>query len=196
MQSFSLYIGNLFPQISCKSAPEMASVAATRFTKTLNYSSSPNALTKPVRIPQFLSLNQPRRFPRSGIEQKIAVKASSSSPSAPTGSSPGLYSAQQFELTVQNVDLVLEDVRPYLIADGGNVDVLSVEDGVISLKLTGHLLFFSYPTDNSVSWLMIYLHKPVSKIYRVYFPTNKLLLFIELDLAAIVMFLFFYDRSL
>ncbi|KAF3436568.1 hypothetical protein FNV43_RR23660 [Rhamnella rubrinervis] len=42
-----------------------------------------------------------------------------------------------FELTVENVDLVLEDVRPYLIADGGNVDVVSVEDGVVSLKLQG-----------------------------------------------------------
>ncbi|CAM8965536.1 unnamed protein product [Rhodiola kirilowii] len=52
-------------------------------------------------------------------------------------SSPGLYSAQTFELTVANVDLVLEDVRPYLIADGGNVDVVSVDDGVISLQLQG-----------------------------------------------------------
>ncbi|KVH94532.1 NIF system FeS cluster assembly, NifU, C-terminal, partial [Cynara cardunculus var. scolymus] len=49
----------------------------------------------------------------------------------------GLYSAQQFELTPQNVDTVLDDVRPYLIADGGNVDVVSVEDGVVSLKLQG-----------------------------------------------------------
>lgn len=35
------------------------------------------------------------------------------------------------------MNLVLEDVRPYLIADGGNVDVVSVEDGIISLKLQG-----------------------------------------------------------
>ncbi|CAI9300445.1 unnamed protein product [Lactuca saligna] len=49
----------------------------------------------------------------------------------------GLYSAQQFELTPQNVDTVLDDVRPYLIADGGNVDVVSVEDGIVSLKLQG-----------------------------------------------------------
>ncbi|KAI3805900.1 hypothetical protein L1987_21788 [Smallanthus sonchifolius] len=49
----------------------------------------------------------------------------------------GLYSAQQFELTPQNVDTVLDDVRPYLIADGGNVDVVSVQDGVVSLKLQG-----------------------------------------------------------
>ncbi|KAJ1412544.1 NIF system FeS cluster assembly, NifU, C-terminal [Sesbania bispinosa] len=52
-------------------------------------------------------------------------------------SSPGLYSAQKFDLTVSNVDLVLDDVRPYLISDGGNVDVVSVEDGVISLRLQG-----------------------------------------------------------
>ncbi|KAE8704153.1 NifU-like protein 1 [Hibiscus syriacus] len=58
-------------------------------------------------------------------------------PDAATGSSPGLYSSKQFELTAQNVDLVLEDVRPYLIFDGGNVDVLSVEDSVVSLKLLG-----------------------------------------------------------
>ena len=37
----------------------------------------------------------------------------------------------------ENVDRVLDDVRPYLIADGGNVTVVSVEDGVISLKLEG-----------------------------------------------------------
>ncbi|CAN4112720.1 unnamed protein product [Withania somnifera] len=51
--------------------------------------------------------------------------------------SPGLYSAKQFELTPENVDMVLEDVRPYLISDGGNVDVVSVEDGVVSLQLQG-----------------------------------------------------------
>ncbi|KAI3506592.1 hypothetical protein L1887_21152 [Cichorium endivia] len=49
----------------------------------------------------------------------------------------GLYSAQQFELTPENVDTVLDDVRPYLIADGGNVDVVSVQEGIVSLKLQG-----------------------------------------------------------
>ncbi|VVA92919.1 unnamed protein product [Arabis nemorensis] len=49
--------------------------------------------------------------------------------------SEGLYSAQTFDLTPQDVDLVLENVRPFLISDGGNVDVVSVEDGVVSLKI-------------------------------------------------------------
>ncbi|XP_034692096.1 nifU-like protein 1, chloroplastic [Vitis riparia] len=80
--------------------------------------------------------NQPivRLKPLRTVLQRTAIKASN--PSAPSGS-PGLYSAHKFELTAKNVDLVLEDVRPYLISDGGNVDVVSVEDGVISLKLQG-----------------------------------------------------------
>lgn len=49
----------------------------------------------------------------------------------------GLYSAVTRDLTPENVDLVLNDVRPYLVADGGNVEVASVEDGVISLRLQG-----------------------------------------------------------
>lgn len=64
----------------------------------------------------------------------LVNKASSIDGSTPA---PGLYSAKQFELTPENVDLVLEDVRPYLISDGGNVDVVSVEDGVVSLQLQG-----------------------------------------------------------
>ena len=38
-------------------------------------------------------------------------------------------------MSVATVDTVLNDVRPYLIADGGDVEVVSVEDGVVSLRL-------------------------------------------------------------
>ncbi|GAB4830608.1 NifU-like protein 1, chloroplastic [Ancistrocladus abbreviatus] len=85
--------------------------------------------------PSFPSLDAfpiQRRSFRRWVKLKMSIKASSGG-----GSTPGLYSAKQFELTAKNVDLVLEDVRPYLIADGGNVDVVSVEDGIISLKLQG-----------------------------------------------------------
>ncbi|MCO5548348.1 hypothetical protein L7F22_001805 [Adiantum nelumboides] len=49
----------------------------------------------------------------------------------------GLYSADTFELSVENVDMVLNDVRPYLISDGGNVEVVSVDEGIVSLRLQG-----------------------------------------------------------
>ena len=38
-------------------------------------------------------------------------------------------------MTVETVDRALEEVRPYLIADGGNVSVLVVVDGTVMLQL-------------------------------------------------------------
>lgn len=40
-------------------------------------------------------------------------------------------------LTLAFVDRALDEVRPYLIADGGNVEVAEVEDGVVKLRLQG-----------------------------------------------------------
>ncbi|KAJ9696715.1 hypothetical protein PVL29_008767 [Vitis rotundifolia] len=106
----------------------MASLTATGLSQNAAFRLSKTSV-KPQK-------NQPivRLKPLRTVLQRTAIKASN--PSAPSGS-PGLYSAHKFELTAKNVDLVLEDVRPYLISDGGNVDVVSVEDGVISLKLQG-----------------------------------------------------------
>ncbi|KAL1312787.1 hypothetical protein HN51_039378 [Arachis hypogaea] len=71
-------------------------------------------------------------------KRRISLTCSASNnTSSSSSSSSGLYSAQKYELTAANVDMVLEDVRPYLISDGGNVEVVSVEDGVISLRLQG-----------------------------------------------------------
>lgn len=42
------------------------------------------------------------------------------------------------EMTVEIVDQVLDEVRPYLMADGGNVEVVYVEDGVVGLRLQGN----------------------------------------------------------
>ncbi|XP_022144330.1 nifU-like protein 1, chloroplastic [Momordica charantia] len=113
----------------------MASLTTSGLLKTppcysqipANYRQYPPSAHRQHQGPNSLK----RVLPRRGIK----ASASNSGPS--TSSSPGLYSAQKFELTIGNVDLVLEDVRPYLIADGGNVDVVSVEDGVVSLKLVG-----------------------------------------------------------
>ncbi|KAK7255672.1 hypothetical protein RIF29_29089 [Crotalaria pallida] len=100
---------------------------------------SPICSTPPTFTPQK---QPPHKFPPSNfITLKPNRRISTTkiqSPSASTQSNnTGLYSAQKYDLTASNVDLVLEDVRPYLISDGGNVDVVSVEDGVISLKLQG-----------------------------------------------------------
>ncbi|KAL6500228.1 NifU-like protein 1, chloroplastic [Orobanche hederae] len=103
----------------------MASMAATT---TLALTLTPPSKSSKFVFPKFqsfLALNH--RQLRQNHRKLIVVKASS----------PRLYSADQFELTSENVDKVLDNVRPYLVADGGNVDVVSVENGVVSLKLQG-----------------------------------------------------------
>eukprot|EP00611_Tribonema_gayanum_P029078 TRINITY_DN7680_c0_g2_i3.p1 TRINITY_DN7680_c0_g2~~TRINITY_DN7680_c0_g2_i3.p1 ORF type:complete len:251 (+),score=87.24 TRINITY_DN7680_c0_g2_i3:153-905(+) len=40
-------------------------------------------------------------------------------------------------LTMENVDMVLDEMRPYLISDGGNVRVAAIEGSVVRLELQG-----------------------------------------------------------
>jgi Fe-S cluster biogenesis protein NfuA len=35
------------------------------------------------------------------------------------------------------VEAILDKIRPSLVADGGNVELIEVNDGVVKLKLTG-----------------------------------------------------------
>lgn len=107
-------------------------------TSTLFSQFSPQSFTKipikPQFTPSLVLVKQPKNIKWASLRRQSPIKSS-----AGNGSSAGLYSAQELELNSQNVDTVLEEVRPYLIADGGNVDVVSVEDGVVSLKLQGDL---------------------------------------------------------
>ncbi len=40
-------------------------------------------------------------------------------------------------LTPDNVETVLDEMRPYLMADGGNVELVEVEGPVVKLRLQG-----------------------------------------------------------
>ncbi|CAI9774264.1 unnamed protein product [Fraxinus pennsylvanica] len=113
----------------------MASSAATVGLSQFPSSSkiTNNKYHKPLSV-SIRSFNHKKKNQPNNRE--FIVKASVGA-SGPPSATAGLYSAEQFELTVENVDKVLENVRPYLIADGGNVDVVSVESGVVSLKLQG-----------------------------------------------------------
>jgi Fe-S cluster biogenesis protein NfuA len=48
-----------------------------------------------------------------------------------------LIMAQILELNPQNVETVLDELRPYLIADGGNVELVDIEGPVVKLRLQG-----------------------------------------------------------
>jgi Fe-S cluster biogenesis protein NfuA len=40
-------------------------------------------------------------------------------------------------LTSENVETVLDTLRPYLMADGGNVELVDIEGPVVKLRLQG-----------------------------------------------------------
>jgi Fe-S cluster biogenesis protein NfuA len=41
------------------------------------------------------------------------------------------------ELTTQNVETVLDEMRPYLMSDGGNVELVELDGPVVKLRLQG-----------------------------------------------------------
>jgi len=41
------------------------------------------------------------------------------------------------ELTTDNVETVLDELRPYLMADGGNVELVELDGPVVRLRLQG-----------------------------------------------------------
>ena len=41
------------------------------------------------------------------------------------------------ELTPENVETVLDELRPYLMADGGNVELVEIEGPIVQLRLQG-----------------------------------------------------------
>lgn len=45
--------------------------------------------------------------------------------------------AATLELTPANVESVLDELRPYLMADGGNVELVELDGPVVKLRLQG-----------------------------------------------------------
>lgn len=45
--------------------------------------------------------------------------------------------AEAMTLTPDNVETVLDEMRPYLMADGGNVELVEIEGPIVKLRLQG-----------------------------------------------------------
>lgn len=45
--------------------------------------------------------------------------------------------SQTLELTPDNVETVLDEMRPYLMADGGNVELVEIDGPIVKLRLQG-----------------------------------------------------------
>lgn len=44
---------------------------------------------------------------------------------------------ETLELTSVNVETVLDEMRPYLMADGGNVELVEIDGPIVKLRLQG-----------------------------------------------------------
>eukprot|EP00210_Caulerpa_lentillifera_P008684 g8283.t1 len=54
--------------------------------------------------------------------------------------SPGVFASsvgETLELTAENVESVLDEIRPYLMADGGNVELVEIDGLTVLLRLQG-----------------------------------------------------------
>ncbi len=45
--------------------------------------------------------------------------------------------SQTLTLTPENVETVLDELRPYLMADGGNVELVELDGPIVKLRLQG-----------------------------------------------------------
>ena len=45
--------------------------------------------------------------------------------------------SETLELTTVNVETVLDEMRPYLMADGGNVELVEIDGPIVKLRLQG-----------------------------------------------------------
>ncbi len=49
----------------------------------------------------------------------------------------GLMSTETMALTMENVEKVLDELRPFLMADGGNVEVVELDGPIVKVRLQG-----------------------------------------------------------
>nr|XP_043619241.1 nifU-like protein 2, chloroplastic isoform X2 [Erigeron canadensis] len=75
-------------------------------------------------------------FPR-GVSRLPKLRVSPASGSKVVKAVATPYSAVELPLTAENIESVLDEIRPYLIADGGNVALHEIDGNIVRLKLQG-----------------------------------------------------------
>ncbi|XP_004135350.1 nifU-like protein 2, chloroplastic [Cucumis sativus] len=107
---------------------------------TSPYTRSPQTLESPscsrnFKVSRFFVLRHVSPWRKSCRSLRIRLPSSSRTRFIRAVATPN--SALELPLTVENVESVLDEVRPYLIADGGNVALHEIDGNVVRLKLQG-----------------------------------------------------------
>ena len=73
--------------------------------------------------------------PFDNADDTTADSSSTSTTTTTAGYNPLPTNDEPLELTWENVDMVLEEMRPYLLQDGGNVAISEIDGPVVRLEL-------------------------------------------------------------
>ncbi|XP_074309274.1 nifU-like protein 2, chloroplastic [Silene latifolia] len=119
----------------------------THFTPAIEPSSSPSSSFHfPLIFKNSLLFDSPscifRGFNLSRRSRRISLNSStfvsiSAARNPVVKAVAGPQSALELPLTAENIETVLDEVRPYLIADGGNVALHEIDGNIVKLKLQG-----------------------------------------------------------
>jgi Fe-S cluster biogenesis protein NfuA len=58
-------------------------------------------------------------------------------PAVSATAAPPMAASDPRALTLDNVERVLDELRPYLMADGGNVEIVEIDGPVVKVRLQG-----------------------------------------------------------
>ena len=70
-------------------------------------------------------------------EQTASTTPDSSTTSTATGADAAMDSNDPRALTLENVERTLDELRPFLMADGGNVEVVEIDGPIVKVRLQG-----------------------------------------------------------
>jgi Fe-S cluster biogenesis protein NfuA len=65
----------------------------------------------------------------------MSTDTAAPSPSAEASTAPAV--SDPHALTLENVERTLDELRPYLMADGGNVEVVEIDGPIVKVRLQG-----------------------------------------------------------
>ncbi|CAN6325981.1 unnamed protein product [Urochloa humidicola] len=91
----------------------------------------------PTSSPSSSSMVRVASWPRGSRAPRLVAAKSAGRRLQVVRAVAGLHTVVHLPLTVGNVESVLDKVRPYLVADGGDVALHEIDGSVVRLKLQG-----------------------------------------------------------
>lgn len=130
----SSYISTSFQTLESSSSSSSSSCSPSSSTATLFLPPPPSLKISGflgTRVSSWTSCNSTSRSLRRASQYQV-VKAVTN-PDSAVEPNP----AVELPLTAENIESVLDEIRPYLISDGGNVALHEIDGNVVKLKLQG-----------------------------------------------------------